>query len=277
VSAPSPAPFIELRRGAAPLLVSIPHTGTEIPEALAGDFVSPWQALRDADWWIDRLYDFAPALDATVIRTRISRSVIDVNRDPSGASLYPGQATTGLCPTTDFDGAPLYRDGREPDEAEIARRRQAFHDSYHDVIADEIARLRALHGRVVLYDCHSIRSVIPRLFEGELPVCNIGTDRGRAADPRLAARIAGRCAEAGFSHVTNGRFVGGWITRRHGAPAEGVHAVQMELACRGYMEEPSAPSAANWPTPYDPARAATLRGVLEGILRDCLDFANSKE
>ena len=147
-------PFIELRRGASPLLASLPHTGTDIPDDLAADFTSLWQARRDADWWVDRLYDFATQLDATLLRTSISRSVIDVNRDPSGTSLYPGQATTGLCPTTDFDGAKLYRDGLEPDDAEIARRRAAYFDPYHAALAEEIERLRTLHDRIVVYDCH---------------------------------------------------------------------------------------------------------------------------
>jgi N-formylglutamate deformylase len=111
-SAPS---WLSVFRGEAPLVVSLPHTGTEIPPAFEAGLASDWLARKDADWWIDRLYDFAGDLGATVIRTAISRTVIDVNRDPSGASLYPGQATTELCPTTTFDGEPLYRPGEEPD------------------------------------------------------------------------------------------------------------------------------------------------------------------
>ena len=153
-----------------------------------------------------------------------------------------------------------------------------YFDPYHVVLSGEIERLRALHDRIVVYDCHSIRSVIPRLFEGELPHCNIGTDHGRTADAGLTARIAGRCAAGGFGHVVDGRFVGGWITRHYGRPESGVHAVQMELACRGYMDEPSdMPAEANWPTPYDLARAATMRAVLRNVLQDCIDFAISKE
>lgn len=278
MSVNGPASFLTLRRGSAPLLVSLPHTGTEIPDDLTDDFVSPWQARRDADWWVDRLYDFASDLDATVVHTSISRSVIDVNRDPSGVSLYPGQATTELCPTTNFDGVSLYRDGKIPDETEIVRRRNGYFEPYHAVLAAEIARLRESHARIVLYDCHSIRSVIPRLFPGELPNCNIGTNHDQTADAGLTALIARRCTAAGFSQVTNGRFVGGYITRRYGKPEGGVHAVQMELACRGYMDEPAdMPTEVNWPTPYDPARAAPMRALLQTILQDCLDFANSKE
>src|SRR5262249_31002701 len=159
--------------------VSMPHGGTEIPfEFLRGD-ISAWRQRLDTDWWIDRLYDFAAGLDATVIRTEISRTVIDVNRDPSGASLYPGQATTELCPTTTLHGDPLYPPGHEPDAESIARRRRVFFEPYHQAISAEISRLRALHPVVVLYDCHSIRSQIRRLFTGTLPNFNIGTYDGR--------------------------------------------------------------------------------------------------
>src|SRR6201989_2585571 len=140
--------WLEIVRGHAPLIVSIPHSGTDIPSDIENELVSPWLARKDADWWGHKLYDFAPALDATIIRTSISRTVIDVNRDPSGASLYPGQATTELCPTTTFDGEPLYRAGQEPDEAEIAQRRTIFFDPYHEALAGEIERLRARHGTV---------------------------------------------------------------------------------------------------------------------------------
>src|SRR5688572_28892609 len=172
------AAFLEITRGTAPLLVSIPHTGTDITAEIEADLVSLWLARKDADWWIEKLYDFVPALGATVLRNTISRTVIDVNRDPSGASLYPGQATTGLCPTETFDGDNLYRPGREPDQAEIARRREHYFDPYHGALTAEIERLRRSHGRIVLYDCHSIRSVVPRLFDGELPHMNIGTNAG---------------------------------------------------------------------------------------------------
>lgn len=268
--------WLEIRRGRAPLLVSLPHTGTEFPEGMLADFISPWLARKDCDWWIEKLYDFAAGLDATIIRTRLSRSVIDVNRDPSGISLYPGQATTELCPTTTFDGEDLYLPGKAPDEAEITRRRALYFEPYHGAIRAEIARLRAAHPGIVLYDCHSIRSVIPRLFEGELPNFNIGTNSGAACDPGLAADIEKLCDASGMTRVTNGRFKGGYITRGHGKPDEGVHAVQMELACRGYMHEKPGPvTAADWPVAYDPAYAAPIRATLQSVLNTCLDFAKS--
>ncbi len=266
--------WLEVHRGDSPLLLAFPHTGIDIPAALQARFVSDWQARRDADWWVDRLYDFA--VDATTVRTRISRSVIDVNRDPSGASLYPGQATTALCPTTDFDGDSLYRSGCEPDASEIARRREAFFTPYHEALRLEIERLRQAHGSVVLFDAHSIRSRIPRLFAGELPQFNIGTHDGRSCAPELAAAVEAACATSHFSLVVNGRFKGGWTTRHYGRPGDGVHAIQMELACRGYMDEPAAPDAANWPAPYSEARAAALRKVLKTVLDACLVFARTK-
>jgi formiminoglutamase len=266
---------LEVHRGDAPLIVSFPHTGTELPTAVAARLISPWLARKDADWWIERLYDFAPGLGATTVRTAISRTVIDVNRDPSGASLYPGQATTGLCPVTTFDGEPLYRTG-EPDEAEIARRREAYFEPYHAALAAEIGRLRAIHPKVVLYEAHSIRSVIPRLFEGELPHFNIGTNSDASCDPALTAAVEATCDASPFSRVTNGRFKGGWTTRHYGRPEAGVHAIQMELACRGYMDEPPGlTTSLTWPTPYDDTRAAPMRAALTQVLQACLDFARS--
>ncbi len=265
--------WLEVHRGTAPLLVSFPHTGTDLPADLEAKFVSPWQARRDADWWVDRLYDFATGLGATTVRTRISRSVIDVNRDPSGTSLYPGQATTELCPTTDFDGAPLYREGEMPNDAEIAQRRETYFAPYHDALRRELERLRRAHADVVLFEAHSIRSRIPRLFDGELPQFNIGTNSGQSCSPALTNSVHGICAATLYSQAVNGRFKGGWTTRHHGRPDGGVHAIQLELACRGYMDEPEHPAPENWPTPYSEKRAAKLQAVLKDILNAALAFA----
>ncbi|MFL5157966.1 MAG: N-formylglutamate deformylase [Microvirga sp.] len=269
--------WLTVVRGEAPLVVSLPHTGTEIPAAYERGLVSPWLARKDADWWIERLYDFVADIDATVIRTTISRTVIDVNRDPSGVSLYPGQATTELCPTTTFDGEPLYEPGTEPTEDEIAERRVRFFDPYHATLRAEINRLQARHATVVVYDCHSIRSVIPRLFDGILPHFNIGTNGGTTCAPSLSDAVEKICLGSGFSHVVNGRFKGGYITRSLGDPRAGIHAVQMELACRGYMKEPPGPVAeGEWPSVYDEDYAAPMRTALTLILQTCLTFARSK-
>lgn len=268
--------WLVVKRGEAPLLVSMPHTGTTIPEPLAADLVSPWLARKDTDWWIDRLYDFAPALGATLVRTTVSRTVIDPNRDPSGASLYPGQATTELCPTTTFDGEPLYRPGRVPAAAGIAARRATWFEPYHHALEAELARLRDMHRVVVLYDCHSIRSVIPRLFPGVLPNFNLGTHSGASCAPQLISRLEALCDATPYSRVTNGRFKGGYTTRHYGRPGSGIHAVQMELACRGYLREPAgSPDEASWPCDYDAGHAAPMRAVLERLLGACLEFAAS--
>jgi N-formylglutamate deformylase len=266
--------WLTVEQREAPLIVSFPHTGTDIPPEIEARCVSPWLARKDADWWIDELYAFARELDATIVHTRISRTVIDVNRDPSGVSLYPGQATTELVPITTFDGEALWKDGHAPDTAEIARRRETYFAPYHAALAGELDRLRRKHPAVVLYDCHSIRSVIPRLFEGELPVMNIGTNSGASCAPELQDDVAVIAAASPFTSIVNGRFTGGYITRTYGAPAKAVHAVQMELACRGYMHEPIGPvNEGSWPTAFDPAYAAPIRNILRDILQVCLRFA----
>lgn len=261
--------WLSITPGDAPLIVSVPHAGTIIPGDISG-LVSPDLARRDADHHVDRLYALAAELGATIVHSRISRTVIDLNRDPSGKSLYPGQATTGLCPISTFDGELLYRAGAEPGGGEIARRRAVWFDPYHAALRDQIGRLRGLHPVVVLYDAHSIRSHVPRLFDGELPQFNIGSYDGASCDAALTDAIAANCA--GESHVINGRFKGGWITRHYGDPPRGVHAIQMELAIRGYADE-----FGPWPPPWDAARAAPMQTKLRRILTTCLDFAKDQQ
>ena len=258
--------WLTVTRGDAPLVVAFPHTGTDLPE---GAFASEWLARRDADWWVDRLYAFAAGMGATLVRSAVSRSVIDLNRDPSGQSLYPGQTTTALVPAETFDGEPL-----GDTDVDVAGRLDRWFRPYHAALEGELQRLRAIHPRVVLYDAHSIRSRIARLFEGELPVFNIGTDGGRTCAPELQRAIAGICADSGHSTVVNGRFRGGWTTRHYGHPEKGVHAIQMELSMRGYLREPDGlPTPENWPAPYDPAYAAPMQQTLKRILQSALDFA----
>src|ERR1043166_84799 len=189
-------------------------------------------------------------------------------------AVYPRQNTRELCPTTTFGGEDLYKPGEPPDAEDIAERRARYFDPYHAAIESEIARLRENHARVVLFDAHSIRSRIPRLFEGELPHLNIGTNGGASCDPLLSGAVEKVCAGSGFSHVLNGRFKGGWTTRHYGRPQDGIHAIQLELACRAYMDEPDDVSPENWPAPYSESRAAKLRTVLETILAACIDFAS---
>ncbi|MDP5219971.1 N-formylglutamate deformylase [Ruegeria sp. 2205SS24-7] len=251
--------MIEVARGDSPLVLGLPHTGTQIPGEILSRLNATGQAMADTDWHIDRLYDGLVA-DITTVRTPIHRYVIDVNRDPADISLYPGQNTTSLCALTDFDGAPIYRAGMEPDAEEIARRSEAFHAPYHDALTTELERLRAVHGFTILYDCHSIRSHIPFLFDGTLPDFNIGTNERTTCAPELEQYVQQICANAdGYSHVVNGRFKGGWTTRHNGRPKEGLHAIQMELAQSTYMAE-----AAPWTWAQD--KVDRLRRPLAEIL-----------
>jgi len=261
--------WLHIKPGDAPLVVTIPHAGTRIPEDLPG---SPDRALGgvDTDWHVDRLYAFAQTLGATIMRTDIARTVIDVNRDPSGMSLYPGQATTGLCPTTTFNGVPLYATGCEPGEAAIADRRDKFFAPYHMALIDEIARLRSRYPHIVLYDAHSIRSEVPRLFEGLLPHFNIGTAGGTSCAPELACAVEGICRSTPHETVVNGRFRGGWTTRHYGRPEAGVHAIQMELAQRLYLDEQAAPPC------WNASVAAELHPTLQAVLIACIDFAKAR-
>jgi len=257
--------LIEVARGNSPLVLGLPHTGIGMPSDCMERLNDRGRAIADTDWHIDRLYAGLIA-DVTTVRTTVHRYVIDVNRDPSGVSLYPGQNTTGLCPLTDFDGHPLYLPGQEPDAVEIARRRTLYHAPYHAALAAELDRVRAEYGFAILYDCHSIRSHIPFLFDGTLPDFNIGTNEGTTCDPQIAAAVQRICAEAsGYTSVMNGRFKGGWTTRHYGRPPEGLHAIQMELAQSTYMHETP---------PWDLAedRAERLRPHLKTILETLSDW-----
>lgn len=256
--------IFDLARGDGPLIVSMPHCGTDLSPGLAGRLTDEALTLRDTDWHIPHLYGFATGLGATMLSARYSRYVVDLNRSSTGESLYPGQATTGLCPDILFDGTPLYRDGQAPDAAEVAQRVETYWRPYHEALAAELARVKARHGFALLYDAHSIRSHVPRLFDGRLPDLNLGTARGASIDPQLAARVVtameSAAAAEGMTCVTNGRFVGGHITRAYGQPTNGVHAIQMELAQDRYMDEEAPPFA------YRPDRAEKLQRVLTALL-----------
>ena len=256
---------VEVIRGDGPVVLGMPHTGTDLPPEVMAQLNPRGQMLTDTDWHIDRLYGgLLPG--ATVVRATFHRYVIDANRPPDGASLYPGQNTTGLVPLTDFDGQPIW--ATPPDAAGIAARRGAFHAPYHAALEAELDRVRAHHGVAILYDCHSIRSRIPFLFDGTLPDFNIGTADGTSCDPRIATAVLDICAKAGgYSSVLNGRFKGGWTTRAYGTPTDGVHAIQMELAQSTHLASETPPFA------FDPDRAARLRPILARILATLAEIA----
>ncbi len=250
---------IEVVQGTGPIVLGLPHTGTKVPAEIHRKLNARGRSLADTDWNIHRLY--AGLLDnVTTVRTPIHRYVIDVNRGPDDQNLYPGQNTTGLCPVTDFDGQPIYRAGLEPDADEIENRRLAWHHPYHATLSTELARVHRLHGCVILYDCHSIRSRIPFLFAGNLPDFNIGTNSSTSCHPLVEKTVDEICrSTSGYRTILNARFKGGWTTRHYGQPQRGFHAIQMELAQSTYMQE--AP-----PWAYDDVRADRMRSHLSNIL-----------
>ena len=247
---------VEVWQGAGPIILGQPHGGTFVPTDILARLNDRGRQLTDTDWHINRLYD-GLLTDMTVVQATFHRYVIDANRDPLGGLLYPGQNSTSLCPTTDFDGLPIW--DQPPDAAEIDQRRGQFHAPYHAALAAEVARVKAVHGVAVLFDCHSIRSQIPFLFAGPLPLYNIGTNDGATCAPAVADAVFARCSAAGDA-VLNGRFKGGWTTRHYGHPAQNVHAIQMEIAQNGYLDTESAPWA------YAPAKADQMRDTLSNCL-----------
>jgi N-formylglutamate deformylase len=260
---------VEVSEGASALILSMPHPGTAVPDYISSQMNDVGRTLADTDWHMRELYRFADRFHPTILEAQVSRYVIDLNRDPSGASLYPGQATTELVPTTDFDGRPIWT--TTPDADEIERRKELYFKPYHDALAEQVERVKATHGYCVLWDCHSIRSVIPRLFPGELPVLNLGTNSGASCDPDLDDAAADAVAASSLSSVVNGRFKGGWITRRYGRPEEDVHAIQMEIAQRAYL------SAEAPPWSYDADVAGPLVAALDKIIATILTTAADAE
>jgi len=227
-----------LHRGTAPLLVSLPHDGAALPDDIAARLVPDAKRVPDTDWHVSRLYAFARELGASIIASTCSRYVVDLNRPPDDVSLYPGQNTTGLCPIVRFSGEPVYLPGQEPSPEDVAQRIERYWRPYHAALAAEIARIHAAHGRVVLWEGHSIRAVLPFLFEGRLPDFNLGTVGGASCSPALQRRLdAVLAGQEKYTFVVNGRFKGGYITRHYADPANGVQAVQLELAQCSYMDE----------------------------------------
>jgi len=263
------ADIVSVTRGSSPLVLSMPHPGTRLPAEVAAKLNARGAQVEDTDWHMRQLYGFAERFQPTIVEAGLSRFVIDLNRDPAGVSLYPGQATTELVPTTTFDGAPIWQTA--PDEAEIARRREAYFRPYHAALANEIAHAKARHGFCLLWDCHSIKSVIPRLFPGTLSTLNLGTNSGASAAPAIEAAATAAMAGSSFSQVVNGRFKGGWITRHYGQPADHVHALQMEIALSAYLEDEAAPWA------FAPAKAASLQATLAAMIEAALAAATHIE
>jgi N-formylglutamate deformylase len=246
--------------GTTPVLIDIPHCGTYVPPAIALGMTAAGKRMLDTDWHVEKLYAFAPKLGAGLFHATHSRYVADLNRDPAGKPLYPGADNTEVCPLRSFHDAEIWLPGRAPDAADAEGRVAAYWRPYHTALAAEIAVVKARHGYCVLLDAHSIFSQVPRFFPGKLPDFNLGTADGRSCAPALQAEAAAVLAGArGFSHVVNGRFKGGYITRHYGRPEQGVHALQLEMAMSAYLDETA-------PERYDAPRAAPLIAVLERLV-----------
>lgn len=252
-----------LHRGNAPLFVSLPHDGTKLPADITVRITPTAQQVPDTDWHVSRLYAFARELGASIIVPKYSRYVVDLNRPPDDVSLYPGQNTTGLCPRVQFSGAPIYLPGQEPTPKEIAQRVERYWHPYHAALAQEIARIKAVHGRVVLWEGHSIKSVVPFLFDGRLPDLNLGTASGASCSPGLQRRLAAVLeSRHQYTFAVNGRFKGGYITRHYGNPQVDVQAVQLELAQINYMDEDG--------FEYLPERASGVQRLIRELLEQTL-------
>ena len=255
-----------LHRGTRALLVSLPHVGTVIPDELRERFVERALGVEDTDWFLDRLYAFAAERGASLLVPRYSRFVVDLNRPSDNQPMYAGSNNTELCPTRFFTGDPIYRDGQAPSEAEVQQRVARWWQPYHDALAAELARLKAEHGHVVLFDGHSIKSELPWLFDGQLPHMNLGTANGASCAPSLSAQVAQVfAAQSTYSHVLNGRFKGGHITRHYGLPSQGVHTVQLEMCWRAYMDESP-------PYRWHDERAAAVTPLLQALIDAMLNW-----
>ena len=253
-----------LHRGSAPLLVSLPHVGTQLPDELRERLVDRAALTEDTDWHLERLYGFVRSLGASLLMPRLSRYAIDLNRPPENLPLYPGANNTELCPTRFFTGDGLYRDGQAPDDAEVQQRLARWWRPYHDALGGELGRLRARHGHVVLFDGHSIKTEMPWLFEGRLPDMNLGTASGTSCAASLRDELAAVLAsQSRFTQVVDGRFKGGYITRHYGRPETGVHAVQLEMGWRCYMQEAR-------PWAWDDGRAAQVTPLLRQLIETML-------
>lgn len=257
-------------RGNAPILISIPHSGTDIPPALSRRMTPAALRLPDVDRHLPLLYNMAQALDVSILSANYARYVIDLNRPPNDTSLYPGLDTTSLCPIDTFEKEPIYLDGEVPDQGEVDERISQYWQPYHTKLQSELQRIRDQHGIAILWDAHSIASQVPRFFSGELPDLSFGSDDGKSCDASLEAAIAETLAQSHhtktYSHVFNERFKGGYITRQYGAPYENIHSIQLEMTQRNYMMEA-------YPYTFEENLANQIRPLLTDLLKACLSWS----
>ena len=260
----------EYSRGSTPLVVSMPHIGSFIPEEIRGELSAAGRMVADTDWDLDRLYDCVTGLGAHLIKANYSRYVIDLNRDPANRPLYPGMNHPGLVPTHSFEDVPLYREGAEPTAEQISLRRNLYWVPYHDRLSVVLSDVKKEFGIAVLFDCHSIASIVPRYVEGRIPDLNLGTADGTSCDSDLRDTLAAALRRQNdLTLAVDGVFKGGYITRHYGRPAEGVHAFQLEMSRAAYMNENPSPV-------FDLRKAEHLRPLLRAMLQAASDWAVKK-
>lgn len=258
--------IFEFKQGRVPLLINFPHSGTMLDAGMNEQTLTQeGQSLIDTDWHVPLLYPFAEEIGASTLKANYGRYVVDLNRDEHDTDLYPGQTKTGLCPLHIFDGAPIYKDGHAPDADEVSRRIETYWRPYHDKLAAELARLKAEHGYALLFDAHSIRTSVPRLFEGALPDLNLGTYNEKSCIPEIGNTVMKAAQETAYDTVLNKRFLGGYITRHYGQPDHDVQAIQMELTWQCYMDEET--------QRFDPEKGEKLSSALHHIIASFLDAA----
>lgn len=248
----------DFTEGHLPLLISMPHVGTALPPDIEACLTEAAKAVPDTDWYVERLYNFAGDMGASLLRANFSRTVVDLNRGVERVALYPGKSETTLCPLTTFDNEDIYA-GPKPDVQEIRRRIQNYWQPYHDKIRKELDRLHAKFGYALLWDAHSIKTIVPRFFDGKLPDLNIGTGNGSACPEIIAQAIIAQKGQ--FSTVLNGRFKGGYITRHYGTPDQNITAVQMEISQDNYMDG----------NDFSESKAEQLRPVLKNMIQTYLE------
>lgn len=256
--------IFDLHEGTSPLLISVPHDGWQLPTDIVQHMSEAGRSIPDTDWHVADLYAFATECGASMIAAKFSRYVVDLNRPANDAELYPGSNTPGLCPDKTFAGADIYLD---PVDMDISARVAEYWQPYHDQVRTTLQTLREQHGYALLWDAHSIPSSVPSLFEGELPVLNIGTWDGRSCAPALGDAVMSVAEQSSYDAVLNGRFKGGYITRHYGDPDNNIHAIQLELAQRAYMNERT--------LEFDRDKADKLRATLQAMLDAYRDAAGS--
>lgn len=261
-------PFNLIRPTAAevPILLSVPHCGTEFPDELREAYEpNLMRSPDDTDWFVDKLYDFAPAMGMIMITARYSRWVIDLNRDPQSKPLYSdGRIITGLCPVTTFLGEPLYRDQRkEISGDEINRRVNEYYVPYHSKVQDILTDLKSRFGSVLLWDCHSIRQVVPTISKEKFPDLILGDADGTSASPGIIETILSTLDHSRYHVKHNHPFKGGQITRHFGKPTEQQHAIQLEMTKVNYMKDDE--------LRYDEGRAGEMRTLLKRVFEKVIN------